>query len=224
MPTSTSKSPGKILKGALLLLAMFIGIFIVIPFLMSLLGFYPNGIGWKVAKEIVEKNGKANDCKKIIHLISQPLSPTEGEQRSNCIYEYAKLTKDPSACELLMPSSYGWSCLGGAQATADACSVDYGKEVSWLTGPDIYRDWATATMDECTRGTVVGQKGKSCCYILRLTSEPGVDDCSRFENDEPLMNFCMSQLAMKKGDPNLCVSIADQNKRVICELQAKYKN
>lgn len=101
----------KVLKILSIGVATLIIYIFVAPVILWVIGYYPDGVGWKVAQEIAEKNGQASDCKKIIHTISHPFSPTAEEQRSSCIYDYARLTKDPSACELLMPSEYGLSCI-----------------------------------------------------------------------------------------------------------------
>src|SRR5688572_5716417 len=91
------------------------GYIILAPIVLRIIGYYHNGIGWEVAKLIIERRGQAGDCKKIIHITPQLFAPSEGEQRASCVYEYAKLSKDPTACELLMPSRYGLDCVGVAQ-------------------------------------------------------------------------------------------------------------
>lgn len=150
------------------------------------------------------------------------MSPSEAEQQALCVYEYAKLTKDPSACELLLPSSYGWDCLRAAQATADACSFDYGKNVAWRLGDDVYDPWKNATIEECKNDKNLSAQGQKCCYIFQLEKDPEDDACSRFAGEEKFMNTCLAELATRKKNPTLCKEITDDNKRVICELRAKY--
>lgn len=192
MPTSTLKRLGKALKATLLLLTIFIVLFfIAIPFLLSLLGFYPNGIGWKVAKEIVARQGRASDCNKIVHLIAQPLSPSEGEQRSNCIYEYAKLSKDPSACELLMPSEYGLACISNLWLQAmpgNGCGWNY-------VNTEIY---------ECREGYGPLRQSKNCTDF----------------SDNPLyFSACIEARAHRKKDLTLCKEIPDAFIRSFCEVK-----
>lgn len=176
-----------------------------------------------VAQTIVDKGLDAKEC---FNLKLNPFEliryPTESQHQTGCISQVAFLRKDPTACELLMPSSYAWDCLGRARATRDACSVDYGKEVAWLDGPDVANDWKTASMSACVEGSVESEKGKDCCHILRLTSDPAINDCSRFREKKDLMNLCTSQLALKNADVTLCSAVTDENKRQICEVQAKY--
>ena len=143
------------------------------------------------------------------------------EKRMLCFYLLAQKLKDPSVCELLMPSEYGWSCLGVAREKGEICSINYGKDVSWwIESP--YDDPQKATFEECKHGQEKTQKGKDCCHILLLSSEPGINDCSRFEGDTPYMDLCLSQLAMKQKEQNLCAGITDGNARSICGIRLKY--
>lgn len=206
-----------ILGGIAFLLAPF-----WLPSILSILGWYVNTPAWEAAQMIVEDGKDVNACKRIIIMPWRVFSPSTADQRIDCIGEYAALTKDPTACEKLMPSSLGWSCLGRAQTTADACSTDYKREVSWKIGKDVY-DWDSATFDECKNGTEKSTDGIKCCYILKLQSDPQINDCSQFKNDQAFMNTCLSELALKTGNQELCKGVTDENKRVICELQAKYK-
>lgn len=199
--------------GILLLLPIWL------PLLLRLSGFYINEPGWYVG-EIAAEKGNPYICKKLF-VLGFSFGPTGSSRRKECIHRYAKITKNPKACELILPDSYGWSCLGVAQATADACSVDYNKEVSWKVSDELYHEFETATMSECLENKVVSQMGQACCYVLRLTSDPEINDCSRFNGNDALMNICISQLAMKKADDSLCAIITDENKRQICEVQAR---
>lgn len=81
------------------------------PLLLQLAGFYVNQPGWKVA-EIAAKKHNVKICKKIwIMPWRAAFSPSSFDQMETCIHEYAKLAKDPAACELLMPSNYGLGCI-----------------------------------------------------------------------------------------------------------------
>ena len=59
------------------------------------------------------EGGSANECLKFRSPTFDIMTPSRGEHVGMCVREYAELTKDPSACELLMPSSYGLDCGGG---------------------------------------------------------------------------------------------------------------
>ena len=51
---------------------MFYGIVVVIlyifvaPLVLRAFGYYPDGVGWKVAQQIVNQKGEASDCYKIM--------------------------------------------------------------------------------------------------------------------------------------------------------------
>ena len=71
---------------------------------------YVNQVPWELAEYLTEHHRPPSDCFDLIWF--EIMSPTAAEQRALCVYTYASLTHDPAACELLMPSEHGWSCLG----------------------------------------------------------------------------------------------------------------
>lgn len=185
----------------------------VAPLILRTIGYYPDGVGWKVAQQIVTANGQASDCRKIIHTISHPFSPTEGEQRSSCIYDFAKLTKDPSACELLMPSSYGLSCVGGAQSEPDLCSMSNG-EVKWKDGSETYAGCANLTKNRT-------KDGSSCCLIARVAFVKSENDCSSLKDYSGMHDACLQSLAFKNHDPSVCAGISNANTKSACTVNAE---
>lgn len=185
----------------------------LLPLPLSLLGYYPYGVGWDVAQKIVDAKGEASDCRKIIHLVSQPFSPTEGEQRASCIYTYAKLTKDPSACELLMPSSYGLSCVGGAQSEPDLCSMSSG-EVRWKDGSETYASCADPTKKRT-------KDGDACCLIARIAFVKSENDCSSLESYSEMHDQCLQSLAFKNHNPAVCEGIGNENTKSACTVNAQ---
>jgi len=68
--------------------------------------------GTDIAEILVRKKLPPSDCFRMEHF-DIGMRPSIEEDQALCIYDYAKLTKDPSACELLMPSSYELACVGG---------------------------------------------------------------------------------------------------------------
>src|SRR3990167_3558639 len=94
-------------------IAIVIFAILAIPLIQIALGYHFQP-GWEVARNLVERGNSVRECEKVRVMPWNMIGPTESQQRGMCIYEYAKLTKEPSACELLMPSSYGLSCVGGA--------------------------------------------------------------------------------------------------------------
>lgn len=208
-------------KKVLLALIILIFVPVWVPIVLQLAGFYVNQPGWKVA-EVAAKNKDVKLCSKIwIMPWKAAFSPSSFDQMETCIHEYASITHDPTVCELLMPSDYGWSCLGTARKEGDACDINYNRDVTWTLG-SVYDTPYRATIKECKEGIEKTKKGKDCCYILQLTSEPDINDCYRFQANTPFMNLCLSQLAMKQKKAEICAGISDDNKRVICELQAKW--
>lgn len=178
----------------------------------------------KTAQWIIDGNRDPAYCLRLLPGLPDfiPVSrPTTEELRASCVFSVAGLSHNPSACELLMPSEYGWSCLGIAQKTGDPCSINYGRYVSWAEKP--YEDIRKATMEECQKGKTQTEKGQKCCHILLLSSEKGVDDCTRFKGDNLYWDLCLMQLAMKLGQRSICEEITDGNKKSICEIQVKYK-
>src|SRR3989339_1371208 len=86
---------------------------IIWPFFLELIGFHTLYPGWEVAEQLIEKGKSVEGCRKIVRgFWWDVLSPPTREQRSLCIYTYAAQTKNPSVCGLLMPSMYGFSCIG----------------------------------------------------------------------------------------------------------------
>lgn len=186
------------------------------------LGYFPGGHFPTIAKYAAEKKD-VRLCRRIVDLPWPTVGgPSVTDARLSCIHEYASLTKDPRACELLLPSDYGKSCLGTARKNGEPCSINYNRDVSWwINSP--YDQPLKATIEECRSGTVTSEKGRKCCHILRITSDPGFDSCSVFESGSAFSDQCLSQLALKKGQGELCEAVADDNARVICELEVKYR-
>ena len=195
----------KIIIGSIFICIVYI---FTAPLALWVIGYYPDGVGWKVAQEIVRNKGNVSDCKKIIHTISHPFSPTAGEQRSSCIYDYAKLTKDPSACELLMPSSYGWDCLGAAEeANARICWFDFGKNTQKI---------GNTILPEC--GGRTDSVASRCCNMAKFVYiEKGLD-CDRYSDSVPLHDQCLELVARREKNIDLCTGIHNKNVLSACRV------
>lgn len=77
---------------------------------LQLMGYPVDVPPWELAKQIIASGKDPSYCMKLQQ--SVPVTgPTIESRRTNCVYEYAKLTKDPTACELIMPSEYGLACM-----------------------------------------------------------------------------------------------------------------
>lgn len=187
---------------------------------LRLLGYEVDVDPKTLAHEIYKSGDSVQRCRNLRQAVPT-MGPSLEDKIMRCVFEYASIAKDPLACEGLMPSSYGWSCLSGAQATPDACSVDYEKEVSWIVNGSPL-EWKTVSKEGCSANPTSDERQDSCCYILDLSSNPNINDCSRFEGKTDFMNLCLSQLAVKTGNESLCSDITDSNKKDICIVQARY--
>lgn len=180
--------------------------------LLLIIGFHPDAIGIDLASEIVASGKSVRECKQIIHPIPHLLAPSTREQRADCIHHYAELQKDPSACELLMPSSYGLSCVGGALNFKRPCALGNDRSVS---GNGI-----EATLQECVNGPKNIQEN-SCCSAAKARFIISFNDCTEISDSQEIQDECYYNLAFKNHDPSICPLIRHNNLRTACEVQAK---
>src|SRR3989338_9229134 len=64
-----------------------------------------------LAETIAAEGGDPLLCRRLQQTVPT-MGPSLTEKRMLCFYLLAQKLKDPNVCELLMPSEYGWSCLG----------------------------------------------------------------------------------------------------------------
>src|SRR3989338_2915501 len=198
-------------KGSLVLL--FILIFVAIyPKAFGWHRPYVNWLPWDLAEYLVEKDRLASECFDLIWF--QILSPTQAEQRALCVYEYAKLKQDPSACELLMPSSYGWSCLGAAEELNQRwCWFDFGKKPALVGRGEI-----SVTIPECESDSQSMLDNRCCELALTLYVDRGMN-CDAFAQEpQQLHDQCLALLANREKDIHFCSSIASKNFKTACEV------
>ena len=207
-------------------LCVILGIPTLLYIFYILIGHYPTSPGYTgiVAQRIVDNDLPAEECSKIeMNPFTLIRYPTVESIRRGCIYLVANIRQDPTACELLLPGDYGWSCLGAASSDLDVCGVDFEREVSWNTGDRKNdADWHSLSFSECSSRKNLAGQAADCCYLLRLASEEDVNDCTRFEGRPDYKDLCLEKLALKKRDSNLCTAINSTNRKRKCELQAKY--
>ena len=184
-----------------------------IPVVQKLLGYYPGLPGWEMAQIAVEKkNVKLCDRITALPWAIFVLGPPTAERRISCVHRYASLAKDPTACELLMPSSYGLSCVGGAESESDICSMGNGK-VSWNNGEETYASCANTTKKR-------SQDADACCLIARVSFVLTENDCSPLKQYPDMYDECLQNLAFKNHDPATCNSIANDNTKSACIVNA----
>ncbi|MDD5623849.1 MAG: hypothetical protein PHI23_04025 [Candidatus Peribacteraceae bacterium] len=188
-----------------------------LPLVLGVLGFYVDEPGWYVAKIVVQKSKPVSVCQKIISTPWNVLSPPTADQRALCIFDYARLTQDPSACELLMPSEYGWSCLGavkselgkgwGCGSTAENINCGahdiYAKNLG-ISDCNIYKERVL----------------QNWCYEERSAVLPGIDDCQKIPVEFPdWREECRGRYAFKQKDATPCKTITNEKRRAICEME-----
>src|SRR3989344_9602746 len=183
---------------------------------LSLIGYHPDAIGKELAEELAAENGSPKECLQIIHPLPHPFSPSDKEQRANCIYEYASLTKDPTACELLMPSSYGISCLGGAMNFLP-CKIYSKEEIRWSDGNSGFQ----TTLQECVDSvdSPLDKRGQ-CCLISINKYVRSINDCSPLLSDKEMFDQCQYEVSVKNHDASTCSPIFNENIRSACTVEA----
>jgi len=190
-------------------LGLLLGLLLLLsPLVLWTLGYKINAHSDELA-EIAAKNKNVMICTKIINI--GLLGPSSGESRMHCIKRYAELTKDPSACELLMPSSYGLSCTGAAKDFKRPCALGNDRSVSG-NGMD-------ATLAECVQGTAEEQMA-SCCTIAKARFITSFNDCSGLDENQDIKDQCYYSLAFKNHDPESCASIQHENLKKACIVDA----
>lgn len=189
------------------------GYLIFAPLTLYILGYYPDAIGDDVAEKLVSNGLPVTECRKIIHTMPHLFSPSDGEQRASCIHTYASLTKDPSACALLMPSSYGWSCLGAAEKeNARKCWFDFGPEP-----PEVGSGNSSVTFPVCT--TLDNENVlRSCCNIADTLYISRDNTCSSFKNDQKYFDQCQELLAKREREISYCELIQDSHIQAACKV------
>lgn len=187
--------------------------------LLLIIGFHPDAIGIDLASKLAASGKSVRECKQIIHPISHFLAPSSREQRSNCIHRYAKLTKDPTACDLLMPSSYGMSCLGVAESHQLPCNTGV-KEYSvfWRDGEKENLEHVRECLTSSNKRTELGNQ---CCSIAQVAFIKGQDDCSPLKDSPLVYDRCWYALAWKLKDESYCSRISNENARAACTVQTK---
>lgn len=183
---------------------------VVIPLILMFVGYRVNVSSDKVA-EIAAERKDVSLCKSILSY--GLFIPQSGELRAHCIKTYASLTKDPSACALLMPSSYGWSCLGAAEKeNARKCWFDFGPEP-----PEVGSGNSSVTFPVCT--TLDNENVlRSCCNIADTLYISRDNTCSSFKNDQKYFDQCQELLAKREREISYCELIQDSHIQAACKV------
>ncbi|MDO8468339.1 MAG: hypothetical protein Q7S29_01100 [Candidatus Peribacter sp.] len=119
----------------------------------------------ELAEKLVAQKHKAKDCF-LFRTFDIGPRPTTYEMQMRCVREYAKLTRDPSACELLMPSEYGLSCIN------DVTSQEYENHMN-----SGFFEW-----DECSKPQSDPLR-LDWCDLLRAHRNRNAADFLHIRND-----------------------------------------
>lgn len=172
-----------------------------------------------VSDHIVAKHLPAKECLKIA---MNPFElfpyPSLGSLVDGCIAGVAYKSKDPTACELLMPNDFGMDCVGGATKELP-CIVNSNYAVQWREKDAIQR----SSLQDCQ--TVKKDRsslGNQCCIIASVRLLKPMNDCSPLEKDSLLFDQCIYELAFKNNDPTECTVIKDSNILAACKISSKY--
>ena len=206
----------KIFGRIILSLMGIVAIIILLPWGMRGLGYYVDNTGGEIGRLAAGKKD-VSLCKKII-VYSHFFGPSTVSRRRECVYTYASLTKDPSACELLMPSSYGLSCVGAAENHQLPCNTDVKPySVYWRDGDAEY----TVHIRECAKqNTNRTELGYQCCQVAHVAFLKNENDCSSLRATSVVHDRCLYALAWKLKDPNYCIGISNNNAQEACAVQA----
>lgn len=186
-------------------------LFVILSVWLQVVGVYISEPGWKVAEIAAEKQ-KPEHCGRIFVMPWNIFSPPTVEQRELCRYTYAKLTKDPTACEPLMPSDYGWSCLGVAREK-EPCFFNFADT------PEVRGNGIIVPMSDCKQGSEEVQ-ANMCCVMARTVFLDETYDCSLFDNPA-FRDQCLHRVARKLRRTDQCALIGNTNIRSACEVAVK---
>jgi len=180
-------------------------------------GFHRPYMNWGIrdlAEHLVKNKLAPERC---FDLVWYEIGMQAGDAKAECVYRYAELTKDPSACELLMPSSYGLSCVGGAEEhlPCDVTSIQY--SVYWKDGDKENTESIKSCLLSNEKRTTLGN---ACCEVAKVAFLKENNDCSVLKNNRPVYDHCLYALAWKNKDPDICSDMTEGNPKAACIVQS----
>ena len=196
------------------LICILIAIIVLPPIVMLMIGYKVNAHSDELARKLVDSGRDPEICMNIVNY--GLLGPSSGESRAHCVKRYAEYAKDPSACELLMPSSDGWSCVGAAKDFDLPCATEKYK-VFWNESNSAHQ----ATLQECySSQSSMSGLGRQCCTVARIRYVLSENDCTQLKENVPIYDRCLYGLAWKKKDSKVCDEITNQNAKAACIVQS----
>ena len=180
-----------------------------------------------LAEAIAAEGGDPLLCRRLQQTVPT-MGPSLTEKRMLCFYLLAQRLKDPSVCELLMPSEYGWSCLGEVHQKIFKEIPCWYSTVNDRTFCNEFYSEGELTiehpqMKDCS--VYLRKDLREWCHYERTTRMKGVHDCDQITHPVVYDN-CGYSYALKERDPALCAPIKDEKRRDFCtlyvELSVKY--
>jgi len=184
--------------------------------------------GTDIAEEILANKRSPTECSHVLDFDPFP-SPSADEQSRLCVYMYAKLTQDPSACELLLPSEYGWSCLGeisGAVFEGKPCRFSSVRDDVYCN-KNFSEGELTIEHPQIENCLLYKRKDlQEWCHFERTAKLKETHECSVISH-LIVRDYCEYNYAIKMRDPHLCSAVKDEKRRDFCttyvSLSVKYR-
>lgn len=191
----------------------YIGIF-------SSLGYVVDMDSTELAEKIAQENGNAEHCFDLRYSLPN-IGPSLGEAQAHCVYKVAELTKDATACELLMPSDYGFSCLGavdGKLFLGNPCSYSQSQDILYCN-PIYSMSELTINNPQIDDCSLYSHKdAREWCHYYRSTWQENVNECDLIEN-ELVKDKCSYSVALKERDPSKCSALINMERRDFCTFR-----
>lgn len=188
--------------------------------ILELMGYPVDIAPWDLAKQIMESGKDPSFCLQLQESV-RGIDTTIESRRTNCIFEYAKITKDPSACELLLPNEYGMACLSSVWGKIMGplpCMKADGS--NWVTcNQDNTDEFIKIDNPQITNCSQYKRKDlQEWCYAESSTYLKNIFSCNKIET--PLVkDDCQMNFSFKQKNPALCNAVKDINRRTYCEIR-----
>jgi len=189
-------------------------LYLLYGFVLVLAGYEVTSDETALAEKLVQGGRPAKDCL-LLRTIDLGPRPTTQELKASCIHRYAELTKDPTACELLMPSDYGWSCLGAAmKPNSRLCWFNFSPDPAEVGSGDM-----RVTLPECAQNPSA-LPGR-CCELAGILYLDTEQNCNSVKDSPIVYDQCLELLARSQRNITLCTDISSDHIRSACEVAVK---
>jgi hypothetical protein len=209
----------------ILLPVLLLGSVVLVSVTYEIFGYHSLSYDGEKIAHLALAKGDPTECGKI-RVVWHPATNTYNEVRY-CVYTYAKLTQDPTACELLMPSEYGVRCIAEVWSAAliePLCQSDdhtlfcYEKKDAEGHVIGNIQEQPKPLLDNCDR--LIPQAAKEWC-ITRKVFEGNSDSCVELLPQSQAHDECLHTLAFRKKESSLCQEIHNFTVRSACVVRIK---